>query len=306
MKKILWIFSSALLLSVGFFSTGCGEDEKLNPSVSISDEPASSDFVVGDVVSFTVTATKGTDPLKAITFYQNGGKVAVEDLKIDGTTPGDAAILITDPKDEMVWNVDITLSAIGDFDFSVKIEDEGGLTDEASFSQTISVDEPVVTIEGAEIKLYNQAGPVGYGGIDLDDGSSTGTSFHVPTGDDSYLDAELRDMGIDASGQDDNWYQRIGGINGTDVRYVSGGLTSEEFGDVAGRGAIKTLYEDGDPFTATIPGFTFSVSEKVNVGDAFVVYKSETETYYLVIVEDIYSDTDFGDNDDYYLVSIKY
>jgi len=313
MKKILWIFSSALLLSVGFFSTGCGDDEtKLDPSVVITDEPDASDYAVGDVISFTVTATKGTDPLKAITFYQNGEKVAVEDLKIDGTTPGDAAILITDPKDEMEWNVDITLSATGDYDFSVKVEDTGGLTATANFIETITVGTPIdELIEGATIQLWNQAGPAGRGAIDLDNGTSTGTSASG-----GGLEAELRDMGIDSAevNPDIEWRQRIGGINGTEVKYVGNVNTDSDFAGVVSKEAIVAAFDNGEDFVAantlTEGGIAvwgnFKVSKKVEQGDIFAVYKSSPERYYLVVVENIVVETDADNNNDYYLVSIKY
>lgn len=303
MKKILWIFSSALLLSVGFFSTGCGgDDEALAPTVSISDEPVGTTFVVGDVVSFTVTASKGTDPLKAITFYQNGTKVNVDDLLVDGASVGDAAVLIVDPQDEMTWNVDITLSSSGEYDFSVKVEDTGNLSAEASFSNTIVAESPIE--ESLTGILFNQAGPPGTGGLDLDTGAGTGSAA---------AQSEIRDMGIDSlAGSGDNWRRRIGGINGVELRFA--GNNTVEFNDIASKEAIESIWDSATDFSAANTYSTgniqawgnYKVSDTVSIGDTFVAYKSSENTYYLIVVTDIEEDTALGNNDDNYTLSIKF
>lgn len=306
MKKILWIFSSAILLSVAVLSTGCGEDDptdKLSPIVTITDGPTPGNVVegAGDVVTVTVEATKGTDALKAVTVYEGSTKVSIDDLTIDGAAAAANPVLITSPTDVMTWEIGVHVhAAAGTATYRVVVEDEGGLTDEASFDVTVeaAIEE---TLTGV---LFNQAGPAGTGGLDLDTGDGTGSAS---------ASAELRDMGIDSlAGSGDNWRRRIGGINGVNVRYAGNG--SIEFDNVASKDAIVALYDGADDLQAanTYTGGNievwgnFKVSGVVEVGDVFVVYKSSSETYYLVVVDAIEENTTLGDNSDNYTLSIKY
>lgn len=180
------------------------------------------------------------------------------------------------------------------------VGDDGGLEDEASFD--VTVEAPIEnTLTGV---LFNAAGPAGTGGLDLDTGNGTGSSA---------TESELRDMGIDSlAGSGDNWRRRIGGINGANIRFAGNGTV--EFGDVASKEAIVALYDGADELQAANTYTTgnidkwgnFKVSGTVQIGDVFVVYKSSTETYYLVEVTDVEENTGLGDNDDNYTLSIKY
>ena len=302
MKKFLWIFSSALLLSVAFLNTGCGDDpvDDLAPIVSITAGPTPASVVAGtsSTVTVTVEATKGTKALKAVTVYQGADKVEVADLTIDGAAAASNPVLITSPTDVMTWDIAINVSAdAGTVTYSVKVEDEGGLSDEAPFDVLVEA-ALEATITGVDINLYNQAGPVGTGAIDLETGNGTGTTD---------VTADLRDMGIDSlAGSGDNWNRRIGGINGTVVRSVSG-FTSADFGAVASKDAIALLYTNGTDLTGTLPTWgSFPVSEVVSEGDVFVVYKSSSSTYFLVIVNTVTETIALGNNTDHYNVSIKY
>ncbi len=306
MKKFLWIFSSALLLSVAFLSTGCGEDETttdLSPIISITDGPTPQTVVagVGTTVTVSVEATKGTKALKSLTVYEGDTKLSLDEITLDGNP-----LLITTPTDVMTWDIGIeVLADAGKATYRIVVEDEGGLTDEATFE--ITVEEAIEeTIEGVNINLWNQAGPAGTGAIDLDTGGGTGTSD---------VAAELRDMGIDSlAGSGDNWRRRIGGINGTEVRYVGNTSGSADFGAVASKEAIVALFDGGDDLitantisTGNIDVWgTFKVSDVVTQGDVFAVYKSSSSTYYLVVVNSVTETTTLGDNDDHYNVSIKY
>ncbi len=311
MKKILWIFSSALLLSTAIFTTGCGDDpvSDLSPIVSISTGPTPSTVVEGQnsYVAVTVSATKGTKALKTVTVYEGSTKVSIDDFNVDGKLADANPFLIASPTDAMSWDIEIKVTALaGTATYSVKVEDDGGLSDEATFEVIVTAPETPLsmTLEGATFNLWNQAGPVGKGGIDLDNGNSTGSADAA---------AELRDMGIDSlAGSGDNWRRRIGGVGGTTVRFAGNG--SVEFGNVASKEAIVSIYENA---TDLLPASTyttgnidvwgnFKVSETVNEGDAFVVYKSANNTYYLVIVNTITETTTLGDNTDKYNVSIKY
>ncbi|MBK9014777.1 MAG: hypothetical protein IPM82_12265 [Saprospiraceae bacterium] len=295
-----------MLLSVAFLSTGCGEDETttdLAPIVSITAGPTPQSVVagVGTTVTVSVEATKGTKALHSVTVYEGDTKLSLNDITLDGNP-----LLITTPTDVMTWDIGIEVQAdAGKATYRIVVEDEGGLTDEATFE--ITVEEAIEeTIEGVNINLWNQAGPVGTGAIDLDTGGGTGTND---------VAAELRDMGIDSlAGSGDNWRRRIGGINGTEVRYVGNTSGSADFGAVASKEAIVALFDGGDDLitantisTGNIDVWgTFKVSDVVTQGDVFAVYKSSSSTYYLVVVNSVTETTTLGDNDDHYNVSIKY
>ena len=311
MKKILWIFSSALLLSVAIFSTGCGEDEVVNdlaPVVSISTGPTPSTVVegAGTIVYVTVSATKGTKALQSLSFFEGATNIPLDDITVDGITPVSDVHAILSPTDAMTFEIGIKVNAAaGTATYTISVKDEGGLKDEASFDVTVeaALDD---TIEGVDINLWNQAGPAGKGAIDLDNGASTGTND---------VAAELRDMGIDSlAGSGDNWRRRIGGINGTEVRYVGNTSGSADFGAVASKDAIAALFNDGEELITASTITTghidvwgnFKVSDVVTEGDVFAVYKSSTSTYYLVVVNSITETTTLADNTDRYNVSIKY
>ncbi len=309
MKKLLWIFSSAALFSIAIMNTGCSDDpivNDLSPIVSISAGPTPTTVVAGadTYVTVTASATKGTNALKSVTVYEGSTKVSIDDFNVDGKLADANPFVIASPADAMSWVIDIKVkAAAGTATYSVKVEDEGGLSDEASFDVTV---ESAIssTITGATINLWNQAGPAGKGGIDLDNGNSTGSAD---------VEAELRDMGIDSlAGSGNNWRRRIGGVGGTTVRYAGNG--SVEFGNVSSKEAIKAIYDGATDFQAA-SSYTggniqvwgdFKVSPVVNEGDAFVVYKSSNDTYYLVVVNTITETTTLGDNTDKYNVSIKY
>lgn len=322
MKKILWIFSSALLLSVGIFSTGCGDDTTTNndlaPVVVLSDGPTPATVTEGadTYVTVTVDATKGTKALKYVYVYEGGVKVPIDDFNVNGKLADANPDQLQNVTDAMTLEIDVKVTATeGPVDYTVKVEDEGGLSDEVSFTiQVEAAGTPLTaTITGATIQLWNAGGPAGKGGIDLDNGNSTGTKLSS-NGDDSYLMAELRDMGIDsqAVSQATNWRRRLGGINGTSAKFVGNIGSGVDFGAVASKEAIETLYDNGTnfvPANSTIDGHlvvwgTFLVSDVVQIGDVFAVYKSSTDTYYLVSIDDI-NQTD-NNNNDYYQVTIKY
>lgn len=314
MKKILWIFASVLLLSSLFVSTGCGDDEGTGTDLSplvILKTGDTENVVVGPnaTVSVTVEATKGTNPLKSLTVLENNVKVNLDRLSIDGSAAAANPVLIVSPTDVMTWT--ITIVAHDDFDerlYTVRVEDDKGLSDEVEFKINViqGIEE---TITGATIRLWNAAGPVGRGGIDLDNGQSTGTRL-TTSGDDSYLAAELRDMGIDSlAGSGDNWRRRVAGINGTDVRFLGNvsSLTDFNFDNIDTKETIEKLFDEANNLTGTLPTWgSFKVSQPVSVGDVFVVRRNTDGRHYLVEVESIFETTALADNEDYYRVSIKY
>ena len=117
MKKFLWIFSSALLLSVAVLSTGCGEDEggtgKLPPVVTLVDGPTPATVVAESETEIfvTVTATKGTDVLKTVTVYEGTEKVPLDEITYDGVDAVGNPQSFSNATDVMTWEIGIHVHA---------------------------------------------------------------------------------------------------------------------------------------------------------------------------------------------------
>ncbi len=314
MKQFLSIFAGLVLAAGIVLFTGCEDDtpgpgNDIPPLIQIVDgpNPGTSVDAPGTTISVTVDVTKGTSPLQTLTVKDNGTNVELSRLEFVGQSgAANPFLLLGTNKDGFTW--EIRIKAHQTFEthtYSISVVDEKGLSDEVSFD--ITVLEPIEkTLTGI---LWNQGGPAGRGGIDLDDGSSTGTkltSTGDPAVDTSYLRAELRDMGIDSlAGSGDNWRRRIGPINGTEARFLGNNLPDFNFDNVTTKEAIRMAFENASPFSESLPNWgSYKVSAKVNIGDIFVVRKANK--YYLVKVDEIVETTVLGDNTDHYTVSIKY
>lgn len=309
MKKILSIFSTTLLASALFLNTGCEDetttDNKLAPLVTILDGP-SAEVVVGQdaTVTLTVEATKGTGELNALWVYEDGVKVGLERISIDGAPASANPVLIANPAEVMSW--EITINVQDAFDtrtFSVKVDDKNGLSDEVSFD--VKVEEPLEkSISGV---LWNQAGPAGRGALDLDEGLSTGLTTNGETTPDQ---AEIRDCGIDSTNSVlQFWRKQITYVNGTELRYVGTSVGDAGFGDILSKETVAAAFDAAAPVASTPvteggnPTWgSYKVSAVVKVGDIFAV-KKPSRTY-LLRIDDI---VETGDNNlDNYEISIKY
>lgn len=313
MKNLNVFFLTLIAACVLTFTTGCGDDEPVKdiaPLLLLADgpNPGSTISELGGAITIKVDASKGTSPMNTLTISENGVKVALNRLTFVGQSGGANPFLLTGAnKDAFVWETLILAhdDTYGSRTYTVTVADEKGLTGEVSFDITII--EPIEkSLTGI---LWNQAGPAGRGGIDLDDGSSTGTKLSSsgdPAIDTSYLRAELRDMGIDSlAGSGDNWRRRIGAINGSDARFLGNNLPDFNFDNVDTKEAVTTAFDTAAPFTETLLEWgAFKVSHKLAIGDIFVVKSGDR--YYLVRVDDIVETTTIGNNEDQYLVSIKY
>lgn len=315
MKNLLKIISGFFVVATIFSSVGCGEDgtggtgTDIAPLVQLLDgpNPGSTITELSGVITIKVDATKGTSALKTVTISEGGTKVDLSRIEYVGVS-GSANPLLLSGADKDGFTYEIKITAQDTYDkrtYSVKVEDEVGLSDEVSFDVTIV--EPIEkSLTGV---LWNQGGPAGRGGIDLEDGSSTGTKMSStgdPAVDTSYLRAEMRDMGIDSlAGSGDNWRRRIAAINGNEVRFLGNSLPDFNFDNITTKEAIQTAFDAAAPFTETLPNWgSFTVSHQVAEGDIFVVKNSER--YYLIMVDVIVETTILGDNEDHYEVSIKY
>ncbi|GAB4249742.1 MAG: hypothetical protein Kow0027_12710 [Saprospiraceae bacterium] len=309
-KIIPIVFSFALLFTVGCQDEGTGGGgNDIGPLVQIVDGPNPGDVIteLNGTISVTLDVTKGTSPLNTVTIQENGTKLDLSRIEYVGVS-GSANPLLLSGANKDGFTQEIRIQAQDAYDtrtYTIKVEDEAGLSDEVSFDITIV--EPIEkTLTGV---LWNQGGPAGKGGIDLDDGSSTGSKLSStgdPAVDTSYLRAEMRDMGIDSlAGSGDNWRRRVAGINGSEVRFLGNSLPDFNFDNITTKEAILSAFEAAAPLSETLPNWgSFKVSHEVAEGDIFVVKKGEK--YYLVKVDVVVETTVLGDNTDHYEVSIKY
>ncbi len=241
--------------------------------------------------SVKISATPVSGRLASISVYQDGTLISdVSRLEFAGndfdSNPYELPEALKDGFVEETLFIRVQDS--GESVYRVLITDEFGNSSE--FTKTINAGTsgtPVSTIVGV---LLNQAGPAGTGGLDLDNGNSTGSAD---------LDAEIRDMGIDNGPIADNWLQQIAGVNGSVVKQLIAGqnglLESFSFGNVSVREEIIAVHDNN--------GIDFSggVSNTVLVGDVFSV--ENNGRYYLLQVTNINVTTD--DNNDSYTFDVK-
>lgn len=185
----------------------------------------------------------------------------------------------------------------GVYKYTIKFIDAAGLS--SSKNITATVGKKVTMLTGI---LLNQSGPDGQGGLDLDTGKSTGTVSSDPTS----ATAEIRDEGIVNLTNDPTWKQQISGMNGSVVKYIIKGKNgiSEtfKFEDVTFSEQIPALFTNGTDFTLKSTTGNRDVSNKVAVGDIFVVKNGAK--HFLLVVKNVKITT--NDNSDSYTFDVKF
>lgn len=183
------------------------------------------------------------------------------------------------------------------YKYTIKFIDAAGLS--SSKNITATVGKKVTMLTGI---LLNQSGPDGQGGLDLDTGKSTGTVSSDPTS----ATAEIRDEGIVNLTNDPTWKQQISGMNGSVVKYIVKGKNgiSEtfKFEDVTFSEQIPALFTNGTDFTLKSTTGNRDVSNKVAVGDIFVVKNGAK--HFLLVVKNVKITT--NDNSDSYTFDVKF
>lgn len=166
-------------------------------------------------------------------------------------------------------------------------------TEEGSFFDfTVESADPLTLIQGV---LFNAAGPAGTGGLDLDDGASTGS--------DDIL-AEIKDEGINLDLPNaDNWKRQIGGVDGAELRYVIAGQNgvaeSFSFESTRNQTEIVAAFDNGIGFVSeNLAGLR--ISNIIHPDDVFAV--KDGESYYLIKIQEV--NTTSGDNGDHYVIDI--
>ncbi|MBT8189290.1 MAG: hypothetical protein KJO29_02585, partial [Bacteroidia bacterium] len=196
--------------------------------------------------------------------------------------------------DKFGFEVDIYITAHngGLKNYTLAIEDEGGDIQFVEF--TIDAGMTASFLQGV---LFNSAGPVGQGGLDLDNGMSVGSND---------ASAEIKDEGIDLDEpMDKNWIRKVTGANGSEIRQLianTNGLPETfKFEEVFTPDQIAAVWENGNEFTDT-NNVGEKISFRVELDDVFIV--ESNGIYYLINVVEINETTD--SNSDNYVVDIKY
>lgn len=313
MKKLFFLFALTGLTALTLTNSGCNPDEPVvvGPSLDLlaqSPDGATTyftaDFTINDTatyVPFGLSAEKGSGDLKTLTIMEDGVNVPVERLIMKDLRTGNS-LTVNNPMlllGDLVngFEIEVLLDVHDEFathNYTFEVADVNDKTASQSIAITAEFGgTPLdMTLTGV---LLNQAGPAGQGGLDLDDGSSTGTQP-------SDTNAEIKDNGIDLSlPNDQNWLRQISPMNGSEMRVPGAGFPSDfDFANVATKEEIQAFFDDGDPLPTEVNGTP--ASNPVEVGDIFFVKRDDR--YYLLEVTDVTVTP--SDNSDSYTFNIKY
>lgn len=288
MKNFLKIGLFAML-GLLMFSTACNPDEdvvKEGPKAvlevggSYADQTWDPGKILGPI---TITFTAGDADLNGVYLYRNGEKLGTADFLVDDETKAANPFnLSEDQKKEVTFEFAVVLSSEETTD---KYEFE--VVDLNQKSATVSID-LTTEIQGTPVEtltaylMYNKDGQKP-GGLNLDAATAAEASVSYNS-----ADAHIRDAGIDmGQSNDKNWIQKILPANSSGLMPFYG-----DFDAVTLQEQIQELFES----TATV-----SMSDKVSVGDRFIVEKGGK--YYLLITREVNVTAD--DNNDYYMFDIK-
>ena len=308
-----WIYSQTLmfLLAVALMVfSGCSEDEPLGTSNPVPQGPSirlvsDAGFIAGDaeinlgeLVNVKVSVLPGDEDLRSIKIQEDGVNLATDRFVIEnGDIASNNPFLVTGANTSggdyeiEITPVDVPLET---HTYTIEVTDGANMTAAVSFSITVT-GTPVSEITGV---LLNQGGPAGQGGLNLNDGSSTGTSSSDPTS----ATAHIKDEGINTDlVLADNWRQQISAINGSVIR-TPGATMPEGFSyeNITTREALIAAFDVADDLTQKNADDEL-VSEMVQVGDVFLVQNGSD--YW--ILETTAVNVTMADNADNYEFSIK-
>ena len=299
MKSLNFFRFVFVFVAFSVFFTSCGDDTNIidtdqDPKLDllVSDSTVASDVTLKVDEAFTVelSGAKTDNPLRIITVQEAGVNIPLDRLSLNANP---SLLTGTDVESFSTYFIGIRAhSDVSTKTYSFILEDTKGNKTTKSFAVT------TVALTNADVLkgvLLNQGGPVGTGGLDLDNGVKTGSMDPL---------AELRDEGIDLGAPvASNWLQQISGVNSTEVKYIKKGANgiSENFSfdAIKYKEEIAGLWGNGTPFTAKIG--TRDVSNKVAKGDIFIAKKGSN--YYLLNVVDVKVTN--NDNADSYEFDIK-
>jgi len=299
MKSLNFFKFAFVFVAFSVFFTSCGDDTDIidtDQAPTLEIVPVSG-YVSADVTlrageDFTVQlkGTKTDNDLRTITVQEAGVNISLDRLSLNANPT-----LLTGANASGFNEFLVAIRAHSDAStktYSFILEDTKGNKTTKSIAITTEVGTNADVLMGV---LLNQGGPAGTGGLDLDNGVSTGSSD---------ANAELRDEGIDLGAPvSSNWLQKISGVNGTEVKYIKKNTNGVSelftFAGIKYKEEIVSLWGNGVAFTAT--NGNRSVSNLVEKGDVFIAKKGNN--YYLLNVVNV-TETD-NDNTDNYVFDIK-
>lgn len=300
MQKFFLQLVAVALVFTGVLSTGCGEDEPVDPTTQLGPDvilkseagylDTDAELAPSETFKVKLDIAKGDGDLSSVKITVDGA-----DLSTDLFTINDGAIVANNPfivgddaKDAVIYDIEITASDVEEVStYTFEATDANGNT--GSVSLTITTVNPVVSTPlnvAATVQVVNNIdGPAGVlGSLDLD-------NMELVTS--GSAEAELVDQGIDtALPVASNWLQQVAPANGATLRmadFSSEGLT---FATVDSKEAIVAAYEASSDL---------AVTSALSEGDLFIVVKGDD--YYLFETTTIVTTAD--NNEDYYEFTIK-
>jgi hypothetical protein len=259
--------------------------EAVSPSLAyIGPDPVEASPGVANLFKFDVT--KGSGKIVSLEVQENSLKITdLTRLTFEGTafTTNPESLIAAYQDGFAGKSVGVKTAATGTYKYTFIFTDEYGLKTEKEVNVKVGTPTTFMQI-GA---LFNQAGPTGFGGLDLDTAQGTGSTS---------LSAEVADLGINANPLATNWKQEIKGVNGTELKILKKGAEV----DIEFKLANVTLV---DQITALhAKGKDIAAGQKIIKGDV-VTAKKGTQYYIFEVTEVTLT---LNDNADFYTVDIKY
>jgi len=312
MKKLNLNFI-ALFAFIALLFTACEEDiidpgtgggDETPPSIALVDEAgfiaSDSDIDLGQPLKFKVSVSKGSADLKTLTVFEDGSTIPLDRISLSANP----ALFVGGNKGGQTLEIEVTPdSKEGIYTYAFEAEDEDGKVATTAVVVTTVIPFTAIekTITGA---LLNQGGAAGTGGLDLDEGTGTGSNDEA---------AEIQDEGIDLDKTAaTNWRQQISGANDAEVLFIDDlgkvveGLT---FDDVIYKEQIADAFAigaelDGDDSNCNCSDATNGekVSNPVQEGDIFAIKRGDVTYLILCTKVNIVN----PGNTDSYEFSIKY
>jgi len=323
MRNLLLKLSGVAIALTLLIATGCEDDNPiitnpLGPELSFNTgvglTSMDAELAPGETFAVELQALPGDNPLQSFTFLvdavePDAGTITnyYNEVVINGSSvvANNPLALSGDFKDGSTIAIEITPFGQMDGDvstYSFEVTDEVGET--AIVSLDITVIDPATPIDTTMTGvLFNQGGPQGTGGLDLDTGEGTGSTADA---------AEIQDEGIDLDiSEANNWRQQISAANNAEMRAADLDALPENFSfdNVTSKEEIESVFETGDALsgsdadcncTDSVSGE--AVTDPVTVGEIYAVQRGDR--YYLIRIDEVNNVT--VDNSDNYVVSIKY
>lgn len=322
MKNLLLKLSGISIIFAALLFVGCGDDpiitDPLGPDIRLVADPGfvdgDSDVMLGETFNVRLTIVKGDSPLKSVALRAGNANLETSRFSINGgaITSNNPFLVTGADKDGVTYDIAITPaagSAAGDVTvYAFTVTDDNNNTDEVTVQITVTAPATTPLEQTLTGVLLNQAGDTGTGGLNLDNGTGTGSADAA---------AEIRDLGIDCTIPlgTENWRAQFGTVNGAEmVRVNPAQLENFTFAAVDNKEIILEAYTKGTALNngvSTAPNCTQTtvtdVSGTIAVGDMFAVFANSK--YYLLRVDAInyvLGSVPTERNDDNIVFSIKF